>query len=47
MSYMLELVIDGKPERIMLAAMPNSVVVRFYSVEQAETLTMLAEKVLK
>lgn len=47
MNYMLEIVVDGKPSKMMLDAVPQSVVVRFYEVVQAETLTMLAEKVLK
>jgi hypothetical protein len=47
MSYMLEVVVDGKATRTSLASMPTSVVVRFYSVVQTEAVTLLAEKVLK
>jgi hypothetical protein len=44
---MLDVVIDGKSNRQMLSAIPTTLVVRFYSVEHAETVTLLAEKVLK
>lgn len=47
MSYMMEVEIDGKVNRIMLESMPASVKVRLYMVEQHEDLTLVAEKVLK
>ena len=45
--YMLDVVIDGKSDKRMLSAIPDSLVVRFYEVEHSETVTLLAEKVLK
>ena len=45
--YMLEVEIDGKPNRTMLSAIPASVIVRFYRVDRTEDLVVLAEKVLK
>lgn len=46
-SYMLEVVIDGKPSRVSLSTMPQNIVVRFYSVPDAPEVVLLAEKVLK
>ena len=45
--YMLEVETDGKVDRRMLEAIPDSVIVRFYRVDRTEDLVVLAEKVLK
>ena len=45
--YLLETVIDGKSSKVMLSAIPNSLVVRFYRVDRTEDQVMLVEKVLK
>jgi len=44
---MVELDLDGRIERTMVATIPGSAIVRFFKVEQEEILTLLSEKVLK